>query len=180
MTHTHGIFTFTLRPAVEDDLAYILDTWLEGMAGEYRDVRKGDYEREGRRHILGILQRPSVMVVVASPQDQPSVIWAYLVGEAGLLHWCYVRRTHRRLGIARRLVSVVTPPELVTDAERDARKDEGRRPPTPTHVVTHMTGVLRKIKSTHKDAFRYLPWLANPQGEPDVAEDATRPETPAS
>lgn len=156
-TFTHGIFTFTLRPATETDLAYILDTWLEGMAPEYRDVRKSDYERDGRLHILGILQRPGVGVVVASPVDEPTVIWAYIVAEAGLIHWCYVRKTHRRLGIARRLVNAILPEA------------------TPPLVISHLTAVVRKIKSKHRDLFRYLPW----RGETND-QDATGPEADPS
>lgn len=157
-TFTHGIFTFKLRPAEETDLAYILDTWLEGMAGEYRDVRKSDYEHEARRSILDILQRLTTVVVIASPVDAPSVIWAYLVAEPDALHWLYVRRTHRRLGIARRLFKSVT---------GDA--------PGP-HVVTHMTASARKIKSRYRNLFRYLPWRAHQQpGEPDDSDTASGP-----
>ena len=147
-TFTHGIFTFTLRPAVETDVAYILDTWLEGMASEYRDVRKSDYETQARLHILRILER-GPGVAIASPVDEPSVIWAYIVVEGQAIHWCYVRRSHRRLGIARRLVTTVLP-----------------NTPAPL-AISHITGVVRKIKQSHRDLFRFLPWLANPQGDED-------------
>lgn len=57
--------------------------------------------------ISRILDRPSTKVFVASPKEDPETFIGYLVVEEGygpaIVHFCYVKRPFRRLGVAKAL-----------------------------------------------------------------------------
>jgi hypothetical protein len=60
------------------------------------------------------------VVRVACLPDAPDVILGYLVREGHIVHWAYVKKPFRRLGILRALAAGVPPDFLYTHRTIDA------------------------------------------------------------
>jgi GNAT superfamily N-acetyltransferase len=100
----------TLRNLRPDDYNFVLSSWLKS----YRNSRFGKgftnevYYRSQTDAILGLLSTARV-VVACDPTDERHV-FGYAVGQESpdgaqfWLHYCYVKKFYRRLGIARQLV----------------------------------------------------------------------------
>lgn len=114
------------REATPDDLGFILSSWLKSAGEAWRTLRTADAatfactevgwfadvpHRFTRNAVAEILQRSTVRVVVACDSDDATVIYGYAVGEPEqrIMHWCHVKHTMRRNGIAREVVSRVLP-----------------------------------------------------------------------
>lgn len=109
----------TIRPAVPDDVAFIADTWLEGYRhGSPWANRLTNQVFYSHHHpvVHALLARASVLAAVDS--EDPQVIRGYVVWEpetpeGPALHWIYVSKAWRRLGIAARLLAATgLPPDL--------------------------------------------------------------------
>lgn len=112
---------------VPSDLPYVFSTWL-------RDLRDADpsglpddlWFPAHRALIERTLADRSVVALVAAASDAPTEILGYVVAEPGeVLEWIHVRKPLRRKGLAKRLLSQVTPPQDAIPARwitPDARK----------------------------------------------------------
>jgi GNAT superfamily N-acetyltransferase len=119
------LLTWTLRPAVTADIAYVCDSWL----ASYKDYSVGGrglripYLVNTNRKLGGIVSdayyqhlTPKVnevvqraTVLVAHPVDDPSTILGWVCAELHstgpvVVHYVYVRAKYRHTGIARNLV----------------------------------------------------------------------------
>ncbi len=99
-----------VRPAEPADLAFISETWAEGFrrgsAWAHRLTNRVYFSHHAP--VIAALLSRSAVLVAADPQD-PAVIYGYVVfevesPEGPALHWCYVKKAWRRLGVATRLV----------------------------------------------------------------------------
>lgn len=100
-----------LRPIREEDLPFVTDTWLRS----YRETNFAvphDQYMETQRRVIKLLLRSSRIAVACDPDDSDQ-IFGYAVWRPGpgrpLLHWAFVKQPFRRLGVFRRLLTVVDP-----------------------------------------------------------------------
>lgn len=95
----------SLRPPCEtrigkpDDLAFVVDVWADRL----NTMRKGD----ATRHVRTLLARPESRLVIAHVIGEPDSILGWMAAEdasaehrVACVHYIYVRRDARRLGIA--------------------------------------------------------------------------------
>lgn len=115
------------RPACDDDVGFIVSSWLKSAGEAWQTVRSADVStwpsgtqvgwfadvphRFTRAAVAEILNRPAVRAVVACDEEDPSVIYGYAIGEpeTRTLHWLHVKHTLRRNGIARELLTSLIP-----------------------------------------------------------------------
>lgn len=105
-----------IRVGVADDVPLVMDSWLlsaRESEGHVEGVRFTRWQKAMQR---GVLTRPSTRLLVAHPDDDPSVIMGWIVYGAStppVLHYVWTRYASRRLGIARMLLTSALP-----DSER--------------------------------------------------------------
>lgn len=114
------------RSATADDLGFVISSWLRSAGDAWGDMRRQDAaafagtevgwfadvpHRFTRAAVTEILQRPTVQAVVACDPEDETVIYGYVIAEPSerIIHWCHVKHTLRRNGIARDLVRRVLP-----------------------------------------------------------------------
>lgn len=113
----------TYRPVTQLDHPFIYSTWLKGLywgSEWFQMIPWGVYRIGYRNAIAAILTRNRG--IVACLTEDPDVVVGYAIvsPDGGALHWAYVKRPWRKLGIARAMV--------------------------PTfHTVTHLTKTGRAI-----------------------------------
>lgn len=118
-----------IRLARESDLPFIYSSWSKGHVFGSGEISEEEAEREirkRRRLIEYVIKSPKTATLVACLSTAPDVIVGYSVAEQkdeqAILHWVFVKKDWRKLGIARALVY-----------------------PETTHV-THLTKLGRIIK----------------------------------
>lgn len=100
-----------IRPGVEADRAFILDSWLRGLwaLGAY-PLPHDRFFTAFRPTVTDLLDHPEVLALVDADDADPSKIRAYLVyspqlsGSQPAIHWCHVRPSSRRQGLASSLL----------------------------------------------------------------------------
>lgn len=100
----------TLRQGRPDDLAFVLDSWLQSYRDnnpEARALPRALFYSMHRRVVERLLARS--LVVVACAKDNPNHIlgWAAYETEPGVLHYLYVKAAYRGHDISRWLAAVV-------------------------------------------------------------------------
>lgn len=126
------------RPAGEDDHAYVIQTWLESYRDEQPEMRTRDYMDWMRSRLTG-------RVLLACHESQPVNIVGWIAADSpeppmGRIHYAYVRRRYRRMGIARRLFEVASGGIVGGEV-----------------IVTHLTETGRAIKKSHPNVLRFVP-----------------------
>lgn len=102
---------FVVRPADPDDVQFVVGTWIEGYRhGSPWAHRLTDavFFQHHQPVIASILER--AFVIVACDAADPRVIYGDVVyepitPEGPALHWVYVKKAFRRLGVARALLA---------------------------------------------------------------------------
>lgn len=128
---------WSLRRGEEGDAYFLVDSWMKSLNECLRGhERRSGYWSAQKLLIATLLERSTV--VVACEDERPDKIVGYAVGEPGhdlALHFVYVRKKHRRAGVADAMIS-----QLRSQAR-----------PGGDVVVTHMTyeWVLKKCKKRH-------------------------------
>lgn len=93
----------------EDELKFILDSW----SSSYRKsvyagtVPNNLWQEVIRASITQLVGRSNCNTIVARVGDR---VMGYAVAEPGILHWLYVKKDFRRLGIGRCLLNAITLP----------------------------------------------------------------------
>jgi len=124
----------TIRPAEASDAAFIFATWLRGLYhgnAFFSEIEKDAYFTNYHKVIAAILFKADVRV--ACLFDAPEVVLGYSVSSPTVLHWVFVKKSWRKLGIGKSLV-----------------------PPT-VQSVTHLTKLGSKLKPAH---WTFNPFLA--------------------
>lgn len=97
----------TVRPATDQDKAFIYSTWLKGLKygnSWFNLIEDREYYEVYHAVIEAILNKPEVSILVCCLKDEPSVIIAYSVFEHNRLHWVHVKKAWRKVGIAKSIV----------------------------------------------------------------------------
>lgn len=96
-----------LRSGTLDDINLVFSSWLDGLRfgnWVYGLIDKAVYYQTQHKVIEYLLARPTVSVRVACLADAPDVIIGYSVFENNKLHWIYVKKKWRGIGVARDLM----------------------------------------------------------------------------
>jgi len=118
---------FLVRPAEPDDFAFIFSTWLKSYRYNNQDVSRVPAELYYRKHheVIARLRDRCALPVACLP-DSPAVIIGFaalelppaLLNTSSLpppapappvIHWVYVKRAWRRMGVATRLLGQLSP-----------------------------------------------------------------------
>lgn len=98
-----------VRQGCEADIPFIFSTWLRS----YRDnsffakrIKNSIFFDGHHKVIEHLLQKPGLQVLVAHAGSDANTIFGYLVTEpaAKVVHFAYVKKSFRRLGIAKALL----------------------------------------------------------------------------
>jgi hypothetical protein len=94
-----------IRPAVADDAAYVIDTWLKSFK-DYWDrlsvpprmrCERLDYFQSQRSRIADSLRLGATLI--AADRDDPTAIFGWINHQASLVHFLYVRNDAKNLAI---------------------------------------------------------------------------------
>lgn len=116
----------TIRPATLGDKNFIFATWLRGLRHGndwFQSIDSDIFFKNYHLAIEHIIARPTTNVAVACLRDEPEVILGYSVFDKDRLHWVFVKKSWRNIGIARSLT------------------------PTTITSVTHLTKVGKSLLS---------------------------------
>jgi hypothetical protein len=95
-----------IRPFDPGDLPYVSKTYLDCLrqeSSEFRNVPP-DVFQIGQQKVLARLLGSSKGVVACLPEETGAIAgWALY--SSGILHFCYVKHSFRRLGVAKELLA---------------------------------------------------------------------------
>lgn len=114
---------FSLRSGKPEDENFIFATWLRAYkhASSFaRHIERPTFFKYHQAVIRRILDRGAA-VTICTPGDDRDVILGYSITEPGILHFVYVKKPFRRLGIASSLIAEVGPQWVFTHATDDWR-----------------------------------------------------------
>jgi hypothetical protein len=93
----------------EDDINFVLATWLRGLY--YGDsifsyMNKDTFMKKYKEVILNLIYKvPSTSVRIACLKEDPGTILGYVIlSSPHCIHWVFVKKSWRKIGIARDLV----------------------------------------------------------------------------
>ena len=112
------------RAEVEADRPLIYATWLKGLRhanDHFELIQNTAYFKHQHALISSILDNFDTTVKIACLKEDPSVILGYCVFNGPVLHWVFVKKAWRKIGLARDLV------------------------PKDIKIVTHVTKVGRDL-----------------------------------
>lgn len=118
-----GLIAF--RGGVLDDRNFILATWLKGLYhgnSWFKQIDPTIFMNKYQKVVFQILNDPHTEVRLAVLKDEPSVILGYSVLGPRTIHWVFVKKSWRKVGIARALC------------------------PEEVDTCTHLTDVGRSLK----------------------------------
>lgn len=139
---------WVIRRAEPADIPFIYSSWLKSYrTGSGLGLASGKHAYFITYNLVidHILEKPDAIVWVAAKEDEPNVIWGYLVAEPTVLHYVFVKGAFRRFGVAKSLYEIAFQ----------------ERP-----FVTHMTALGREVLRMHP-GFKFNPTLLfkSPLGE---------------
>lgn len=94
-----------LREGNEDDYAFVYATWLKGLrhGNDWFEAIDADCYFNKYKEVVRHLLHTSKLVV-ACLSDEPDVVLGYVVTRGPVLHWVFVKKAWRKLGIGKRLI----------------------------------------------------------------------------
>lgn len=95
-----------IRSATSEDISFIYATWLPSYfvdTSYYKTVRNRIYYTNYREVIDNILL--NARIDVACKEDEPNVIFGYMVSEPEIAHYIFIKEPFRGFKIARALYS---------------------------------------------------------------------------
>lgn len=110
VTATPPKMAFTLRAGVETDHAFIFSTLLrcfKHSSGFAKRIPERTFFTHHHQAIEKLLARATTRVLVVCDPTEANVIWGYAIGEPGIIHFVYVKKVFRRMGIAGALLADV-------------------------------------------------------------------------
>lgn len=123
-----------IRDVKAEDRNFLLATWLRGLYyGEswFSLINKNVFMAHYHKVINYLLDSPNTTIKVACLKDDPEVILGYVVlsKSPGVMHWVFVKKAWRKIGIGKLLV------------------------PADTKIVTHLTKAGLGYISNHSIDF---------------------------
>ena len=116
---------YEVRGADPSDESFIFATWLQSLyfgSPFFRETEKESYFKNYAKVVETILKLSTTTIAICCLKEQKDVVLGYSVSTGQVLHFVYVKKPWRQLGIAKMLI----------------RPD--------THTVTHQTRISRSIK----------------------------------
>lgn len=108
MTVNKADLLIVTRPFNSDDRNFILATFLRGLYyGDtwFSEIDKRVFMETYNKVVNHIIDAPSTSITVACFADDPATILGYaMVGSGTNLHWVFVKKKWRGIGIAKDLV----------------------------------------------------------------------------
>lgn len=100
-----------IRPGTPEDNDFVAKSWAETFRGNpaERRIEESFFKRAVYPRIHAVLERAQVRV--ACPREDGHVVYGFAVLEPACIHMVYVRRTWRKLGIAKALLAGVSLPD---------------------------------------------------------------------
>ena len=116
-----------VRQVDETDLPFIFSTWLKGLyhGNELYGKTNQDLFYSKYHKVIEALLKVSE-VKIACLQDEPDVVLGYSVALGNTLHWVFVKKAWRKLGISKSLVNptITTVSHLTKVGESIAKKKD--------------------------------------------------------
>jgi hypothetical protein len=147
---------FVYRPYTKDDIPFLHATWgnsyyggnaLPEDAQHYRIPDPATFHKFHRAIRNRFFNEPTATVIVCSPSDDPWHILGWIAVEvipnAYILHYLHVKKTLRKIGIAKSLIKRSLPAGNTIFY---------------THITKHAAEIMA-VKSKDLKDFRYLPHL---------------------
>lgn len=127
-----------IRDAVDADKPFILATWLRGLRfgnDWFLTIDPKAYFKSYHDVIANIINKSHTTIKIACLKEDPNVILGYCVYNNNAIHWVFVKKAWRSIGIAKNLV------------------------PENIKTVTHITDVGKSI--TIKKGYTFNPFALN-------------------
>lgn len=96
-----------VRPGNNEDTNFIYATWLRGLRWGnelFKIIDQEAYFDKYKQVIEIIIKRPNTRINVAALKEDPNVVLGYSVIEDNKLHWVFVKKAWRNMGVATSLV----------------------------------------------------------------------------
>ena len=122
----------TTRDRLPADINFIMATWLRGLryGNDWFELIESEaYYANYHKVIESLLAKPGVKVQVSCLKDDPEIILGYSVVEGPKLHWLFVKKPWRMIGIAKSIV------------------------PVDVSIATHVTVIGRSLMQKRKMVF---------------------------
>lgn len=107
MTQLNKADLVATRPANANDKNFIFATWLRGLKygnDWFNEIESTTYFSVYHKVLETILAKPETLVTVSCLRDDPEVVLGYSVHATGRLHWIFVKKAWRSIGIAKSLI----------------------------------------------------------------------------
>lgn len=93
-----------LRPATQDDVNFVLNSWLKSFKeSSWFNISGKPYWRGHRLLILKLMRTKEL--TIACMKDDTNAIVGWSCTEPGVIHYVYVKRPFRRFGVAKTLLA---------------------------------------------------------------------------
>lgn len=96
----------TISPEFNDFRAAVLATWLNSNrygSAYFKDIDSQSYFQTYSKGLTELLKRPNCMARIAVFASEPDTLIGWAVFEGSILHFLYVKRDARGLGVAWKL-----------------------------------------------------------------------------
>jgi len=96
-----------IRKHTKEDLPFIYRSWLMGQyygLDLFSLSKKDSFMNAYRKIIDHILQRPNTEIQIAALAEDQEIILGYSILEKDALHWVFVKKEFRKMGIAKKLI----------------------------------------------------------------------------
>lgn len=118
-----------VRDGAPSDFPFIMSTWLKGLRfgnSWFSFIPSGIYYKFYSKVIETLLYQERTKVKIACLKDDPDVILGYSVFSDTSIHWAFVKKAWRKIGIANSIVpnGVATVTHL-TDVGKAICKNKG-------------------------------------------------------
>ena len=153
---TMGTLPIRFRTYNPEDRNFILNSWLKSYqkAAAVKDVDTRVYFGNQSDVIDRLIEKSHVVVAVS--ETDPTEIFGYIfrekIGETTVVHYCYVKKTYRRLGVGHHLLIAA-----------DYEPDEGL-------AYTHHTYVANKLRYKYSALFNPFILMFNDYDKEDKDE----------
>ncbi len=122
----------TTRDGMATDRPFIYSSWLLSLWGGnewFRHIDKNLFFNKYHDVIEALLNRPKTKVSIACLIEDPQIILGYSVRENAVLHYVFVKKDWREVGIAHELVKDFQTVSHLTKIGLGYFKSHKRKPP---------------------------------------------------